>query len=160
MAFYWAEDERPVPGRAGQGVREEVVKGWSSSHSVWCPQCCSRKLLCVRHASISTGTHILGLPRVSWVFGPQVHPLECRTLNLLLSLHPSDLHCPRSPALALIGTWSVLSCNPSIALERRIKAVSCCWRLACRDCVTTSWQRSSAELCVGQRHSVLWIGSS
>lgn len=116
-----------------------LVKGWSSSHlsidghsaapgHQEAPLC---KAWC---ASISTGIRILGLPSVSWIFGPQVHPLECRMLNLPLSLHSSDLHCPRSPTLSLIGTWSVLSwgCNPSITLKMRIK-VSWCWRLACRD---------------------------
>lgn len=88
-----------------------LVKGWSSPTSVLmvtvllqeAPLC---KAWC---ASIPTGIHILGLPNISWIFGPQVHRLECRMLNLPLSLHPSDLHCPRSPAHSLIGTWPVLS---------------------------------------------------
>lgn len=158
MAFCWAEDERPVPAGLGKGEGEGGWGWWKGDHpptSVWWSQCCSRKLLCVRH----------GVPAFPQVFtfwvclmspGFLVHPLECRALNLLLSLCPSDLHCPRSPALSLIGTWSVLSwgCNPSIALEGN---------QSCELLLEAGWQglcnHILAELCVGQRHSVLWMCS-
>lgn len=44
------------------------------------------RICCV---SISTGIHILGLPKVSWIFGPQVHPLECRFVPFPLPQGPA-----------------------------------------------------------------------
>lgn len=163
--------------RKGWGRRWLVlVKGWSSSclsidgHSAApghqeAPLC---KAWC---ASISTGIHILGLPNVSWIFGPQVHPLECRMLNLPLSLHSSDLHS-RVTCIVLeaqLFHWLArgLYCHED-AIHRLLWKWESKWAdvggwlagICGRDCITGSWQRSDdAELCVGQRHAVLWIGS-
>lgn len=127
MKWHFAEQKMRGQCQAGQGVREEVAGG--AERVIIIPPLCDGHSAVPGGSSvwgmvsISTGIHILGLPHVSWVFGPQVHPLECRMLNLLLSLHPSDLHCPGNPALSSIGTWSVLwwGCNPSIASEGESK---------------------------------------
>lgn len=103
MAFCWAEeDERPVPGWAGQlgqGVREEIAGTGEGTVIIpplyWWSQCSTWEAHLLRAwlSSVSKGIQILGLPNAPWKFVHWVHPLESRMLNLPPSPSSTRVTC-------------------------------------------------------------------